>query len=317
MPQTGQPAFLLQATDMRPLRESRHQVDIAVLGGSALALAADGTGFVNRFARMLAGLEKPWCGRICLGRGGVGAFDRAARRLVGFVPERLEAAPGMTPRGYLTLLSAAAGAGGRKAQGASLETLKWFGIDQYSGTPVERLPGDVRYAVGFAGALIHNPSVVIAQGPVPELVFRQLEDLKAVDKALVLCCDGVAGIPPCSDRIALCSDTDLVRTVPAGELARLCSSSSEIRVSFHPPLQRRLMEEIPGLVSLTSIEGGWSLRHSSPAAAIGAISALARANSRMISSFSIRHPSVSALIRLSEEDFEPGQPDLFGRVEEP
>jgi ABC-type Na+ transport system ATPase subunit NatA len=310
------PAFLLQARGILPLRESTAEADLTVLGGSTVVLLGDGHAFVDRLAAMLAGLEKPWCGRITAGRAEVPVIERRARKIIGFVPAQLDTPAGMTPRGHLSLVAAAGGLGRKAASDAILESLKWCGIAESADVAFERLPRESRYAVGFAGALLHNPSVLIAQGTVPDMLYRQLDELKAVGKAIVLCAGGVRWVPPSADRVALCSPVDLVRILPAGDLARLCSSSAEIRVSFFPSLPRQVIEDIPGISSLVASEEGYILRHSSPSAAVTALAALARANARVLGSLEVRPPSAETLIELSSEPLQAPVQDLFDPAEQ-
>lgn len=306
------PPVLLQAQDLRVCRESEHEADLAVLGGSAVVLAGDSRPFLEKLAAALGGIEKPWCGRITAGRAGLSVFDRRARAAVGFLPSGAGCPKGMTPICYLRLLAAAMGLGIRQAREAVTEVLRWCSLTEVQKVPREELTADQHIQVGFAAAVLQNPSLFVAQIPLPVALYRQLDDLKAIGKALVLTADGLGSIPPCADRIVLCTGTDIARTISRADLARLCFAAVDIHVSFCPALPRAAIEEMPGLTSLVSTEDGYRFTHSSPAAAVASTMALARANSRALTAFEMRSPSVSELLGRELRE-QPGgkEQDLF------
>ncbi len=299
MTSTG-PGILLEAGDLLPLRESVSDSSIAVMGGSVLALIADERAFPSRLAGMLAGLEKPWCGRITAGRRSIPVTDKAARKIVGFVGCPPAGPAGMTPGGLLGLAASAGGIGPGRASGAVREMMEWCGLASLSGSRLEDLPPDAAFATAFALALMHNPSVLIIEPRVPEAFYTHLDAMKEAGKAIVVTGRGLAELPPCTDRVALCTSTDLVRTLVRTELVEAASGASEIRVEFCPALPRRLIEEMPGMEVLQGTETGYRLRHRTPLSAVTWLLTLARANARTVSGLEIRPPSVSDLIDMTD-----------------
>lgn len=294
------PEILLRATDLLPLSSSVSDSSIAVMGGSVLALLCDDAAFPARLARMLAGAEKPWGGRITAGRRGIPVTDKAARKLIGYVKPPPAGPGGMTPSGVLALAASAAGLRPARATQAVREMLDWCGLASSSGTRLDRLDTDNAFAAAFASALMHNPSVLVVEPRVPEPFFTHLEAMKDAGKALVLTGSGLDGIPPCTDRVALCSSTDIARTIVRTELVEMTAGACETRVSFCPAIPRRLIEEMPGMEILRSIDSGFSLRHRNPLSAVSWLLTLARANSRTIVRLEIRSPCVADLIAMTE-----------------
>jgi ABC-type multidrug transport system ATPase subunit len=290
------PDILLQAGGFRPIRESTMDGAVAVMGGSVLAILSDEPGFPKRLAAMLAGLEKPWCGSITVGKRGIPVADKAARRIIGFV-RSAPAGPGdMTPMQILDMVASASGLGVRKGRTAARETLEWCGLSSSSSTRLTGLPPESAFPVSFAAALMHNPAVIVIEPRVPEPFFPHLDALKEAGRAIVATGSGLAALPPCTDRVALCSDTDLVRTIGRTELLEYTARASEISISFCPSITRNLVEEMPGIESLRVHETGFRLRHRSPLSAVTWLVNLARANSRTIASLEIRPPGISTLI---------------------
>lgn len=295
---TSQPEVLLSVEMLRCSRDSAGEASVAVMGGSVLALLADGTEFPARLARVLAGQEKPWCGRVLVGREMLPAGDRASRRLMGFVPAARPGPPGMTPVGLLKLAGSASSS--RQGRNAAFELLAWVGLAEQSTAPVESLADDGAFALGLALALIDNPSVLIVERPVPEGFFGHLEALRGSGKAVVVTGGTLGDLPPCTDRVALCRGFDLVRTVSRLELLDLASRAGEIRIGFFPAIQRSLLDGLPGLESLVSTDGGWRIRSRTQLTALTWLLNIARANARTVASLEIAPAGVSEIIDMLE-----------------
>lgn|GEM_PF-482297 len=309
---TEAPPVLLEAQGLRVSRDSENEADLAVLGGSAVVLAGDSRRFLARLAAVLAGVERPWCGRVTAGRLGIPVCERRARTAIGFLPAGARCPRGATPSSHLGLLSAAMGMGAKQSREAVSEVLRWCFLYEVRRTPGEALTEEQNAQLAFAAALLHNPSLFISQCPLPAVLYRQLDDLRAIGKALVLTADGLGSIPPCADRVVLCSGSDIRRTVSRADLARLCSMAVDIRVSFCPALPRSAVEELPGLSNLVATDDGYSFSHPSPAAAVASVTALARANGRALTSMEVRAPAMSTLLRELREEQPPGrEQDLF------
>ncbi len=296
------PDILLRASDLLPLRESTVDNSVAVMGGSVLALLGDDITFPARLAAILAGIEKPWSGRITAGKRGIPVSDKAARRLIGFVQSPPLGPGGMTPAGVLGLVASASGIGPGRASETVGEMIEWCGLTASAGTRLSDLPPGLHFPLAFAAALMHNPCVLIIEPRVPEPFFPHLEAMKQAGKAIVLTGTGVADVPPCTDRVALCSSTDLVRTLVRTELVEMTSGACEIRVAFCPAIPRRLIEEMPGMEVVQSLDSGFRLRHRSPLSAVTWLVTLAKANARTIAGLEIRPPSISDMIELMEPD---------------
>lgn len=295
---TSQPEVLLSVEILRCSRDSATEASVAVMGGSVLALLADGTELPARLARILAGQERPWCGRVLVGREMVPVGERAARRLMGFVPAARPGPPGMTPVGLLKLAGSASSS--RHDRNAAFELLSWVGLADMANAPVESLPDEHAFPLGLALALIDNPSVLVMEKPVPERFFGHLEALRNSSKALVVTGGTLGDLPPCTDRVALCRGSDLVRTVSRLELLDCASRAGEIRIGFFPAIQRSLLEGLPGLESLVSTDGGWRIRSRTQLTALTWLLNIARANARTVASLEMAPAGVSEIIDMLE-----------------
>ncbi len=280
------------------------------MGGSVTALLGTDAAFPSRVAAILAGMESPWSGTATVGRRRLPVRDRAARRLIGYVPAASPGPAGMTVMGVLSLAASAGGRGRAGALRSAREMMEWCRLPGEGDTRIRDLDRDRAFALSFATALMHNPSVVIIDHEVPEQFYGHLEGLKSSGRAIVVTAGDMGSLPPCTDRVALCTGTDLVRTMARAELLETASRATETWVAFCPSVSRGLLEGLPGLESLTAEQGGFRLRHPSPHAALSWILNVARANSRTIAGLHTRPPDVARLVELCRGGEFPG--GLFG-----
>jgi ABC-type multidrug transport system ATPase subunit len=308
---TEGPVVLLKLLDLKPYRHSESCGDLAVLGGSILVLAGAEDSARAGLVRMIAGQEKRWSGIIRVGRRMVEADSRQARKYVGYVRKPFVSPPDVTPRAHLMLTAAGYGLGRKEAEGAVEELIRWCSLASVAGRPLDTVTEDQRYATGFAAALLHGPQLMVVEGPVPESISSRLDDISDSGRAVVLAVPGIEHIPPGTDRIALCSDRGIAHVVRQSDLADACRKSAEIRVSFYPSLDRRIIEGLPGARGLVAIEGGYRFRHTNTASAVSNLANMARANARSLVGLEIRPPSIRTLVEHFSEEDEPGEAQLL------
>jgi ABC-type Na+ transport system ATPase subunit NatA len=308
---TEGPVVLLKLLDLKPFRDSEGSGDLSVLGGTIFAILGDDGSARIDLTRMIAGHEKPWSGVIRVGRKMVAADQRQSRRYIGYVRNPFESPPDVTPRAHLMLTAAGHGLGRKEAESAVEELIRWCSLASVAGRPLSGITPDQRYATGFAAALIHGPQLMVVEGPVPEFISGRLSDISESGRAVVLSLPGVEHVPPGTERIALCHGKGIARVVNHSDLADACRKSAEIRVSFYPSLDRRIIEGLPGARSLVAVEGGYRFRHSNAASAVANLANMARANARSLVGLDIRPPSMTTLIEYFDEEDEPDEEQLL------
>ncbi len=308
---TDGPVVLLKLLDLKPFRDSGGCEDLAVLGGSILALIGGEDSSRKSLTRMIAGYEKPWSGVILVGRRMIAADQRQARRYIGYVQNPFESPPDVTPRAHLMLTAAGFGLGRNESENAVEELIRWCSLSSVARRPLSNITPDQCYATGFASALIHGPQLMVVEGPVPEFISSRLSDISESGRAVVLSVPGVEHIPPGTDRIALCDSSGIASVVRHSNLSEACRRSAELRVSFYPSLDRRIIETLPGAKGLVAIEGGFRFRHANTVSAVSNLANMARANARSIVGLEISPPSLRTLIEFFAEDDEPGEAQVL------
>jgi ABC-2 type transport system ATP-binding protein len=92
-------------------------------------------------------------------------FSPAARRGVGYLPERLVLPARATLRSFLRLHAALAGLRGADAEQEVDEVLAWTGIAERAGDRVGDLSKGLRQRAGFAQAFLGRPRLLLLDEP--------------------------------------------------------------------------------------------------------------------------------------------------------
>lgn len=90
---------------------------------------------------------------------------RAARRLLGLLPQRFDLVGGMTLRDTVAYAGWSSGLDKRECVPAALRALELVQLDDRAGDRVRRLSGGQRQRLGIAAAVVHDPQVLILDEP--------------------------------------------------------------------------------------------------------------------------------------------------------
>ena len=130
--------------------------------------------------RMVAGLLKPDAGRIeVLGTDAL-ADPAAAKRLIAWAPDEPMLYDRLTPLEYLEFVAGLWGVEAKAAQAKAEQLLRWLGLWDNRGERCEGFSRGMKQKTALAGALIHDPSLLILDEPLTGLdagVARQVKDL--------------------------------------------------------------------------------------------------------------------------------------------
>jgi ABC-2 type transport system ATP-binding protein len=159
----------------------------AVSGISFTAQPGQVTGFLGpngagktTTMRILTGYMPPTEGTARVAGFDVFAQSHAVRQRVGYLPENVPLYRDMTARDYLAYLGEIRGV--RRARGRALDVLKRVGLESRADSRIRTLSKGMRQRVGLAGALLHNPPVLILDEPtigLDPLQVLELRDLVA------------------------------------------------------------------------------------------------------------------------------------------
>jgi ABC-2 type transport system ATP-binding protein len=135
--------------------------------------------------RMVSGLMKPDAGgiRIC----GIDAVADpvAAKQVTAWVPDEPLIYDKLTPYEYLEFIAGLWGLDADRAEVSARELLAWLGLEAYARERCQGFSKGMRQKVALAGALIHDPQLIILDEPLTGLDAGSARQVKSVLKERV------------------------------------------------------------------------------------------------------------------------------------
>jgi len=130
--------------------------------------------------RMVAGLLRPDAGTIHIHGIDALADPVAAKRCVAWVSDEPMIYDKLTPLEYLEFVAGLWGIEARAAETRAHELIGWLGLGPQATQRCEGLSKGMRQKVALAGALVHDPSVIILDEPLTGLDAGSARQVKGV-----------------------------------------------------------------------------------------------------------------------------------------
>ncbi|MBB6170791.1 ABC-2 type transport system ATP-binding protein [Nocardiopsis mwathae] len=174
---------------------------------------------------LIVTLKQPQQGRLIVGGYDVGGVPgrRAARRLVGFVPQQYTLAGELTVADTVSYCAWVSGVRRGRCEAAAERALAAVGLDGHGRRRVGSLSADDRRLVGFAAALAHDPEILVLDGPADGLDEDRRAGLGAIvsrlaaDRAVILSASDPADVAGmCADVGVLADGRMLFQGTPTG-----------------------------------------------------------------------------------------------------
>jgi ABC-2 type transport system ATP-binding protein len=155
-------------------------LDLRVRAGELYALLGPNGAGKTTTLRMVAGLLKPDAGTIDV--FGIDALKDpiAAKRIIAWVPDEPMLYDKLTPLEYLEFVAGLWSVPPKKARAKAEELLRWFDLWENRDQRCEGFSRGMKQKAALAGALIHDPRLLILDEPLTGLdaaVARQVKDL--------------------------------------------------------------------------------------------------------------------------------------------
>lgn len=191
------PAIALEARGLTLRRGSRTEldfVDLRLVAGEIVALVGPDNAGISLLLRCLAGAQPLTSGSI-LWHGEAMGYRPGSRRLLGFVPQFPELQPDLSVTEILLAAARRQGVAEPLARTAAL--LELCRLGQWSQQLAGRLSKAVQHRVAIARTLVHDPPILLLDGPVGGFDAhsrRWLCDLLRAIRPRTVCCAGL-GVP--------------------------------------------------------------------------------------------------------------------------
>ena len=153
---------------------------LTVRAGELFALLGPNGAGKTTTLRMVAGLLKPNNGSISVFGRDVLADPAEAKRLIAWAPDEPMLYDRLTPLEYLEFVAGLWGVASGPALAKAEELLKWLGLWDNRAERCEGFSRGMKQKTALAGALIHDPQLLILDEPLTGLdaaVARQVKDL--------------------------------------------------------------------------------------------------------------------------------------------
>jgi ABC-2 type transport system ATP-binding protein len=155
-------------------------LDLAVRAGEFYALLGPNGAGKNTTLRMIAGLTRPDAGTIRV--AGIDALTDpvAAKRVMAWISDEPMIYDKLTPREYLEFVAGLWGVEPALAEMRAEELLGWLELTENADQHCESFSKGMRQKVALAGALVHDPRVIILDEPLTGLDAGSARQVKNV-----------------------------------------------------------------------------------------------------------------------------------------
>jgi ABC-2 type transport system ATP-binding protein len=173
------------ALELRALRKTFTRVavddlDLTVRAGELYALLGPNGAGKTTTLRMTAGLTKPDSGTIRVFGVDALADPVAAKRLIAWLPDEPMLYDKLNPMEYLEFVAGLWGVPGKVARARAQELLEWLALWEHRRERCEGFSRGMKQKAALAGALIHDPKLLMLDEPLTGLdaaMARQVKDL--------------------------------------------------------------------------------------------------------------------------------------------
>jgi len=155
-------------------------LDLNVRAGEFYALLGPNGAGKTTTLRMIAGLLRPDAGTICVAGVDALADPVAAKRVMAWISDEPMIYDKLTPREYLEFIAGLWGLAPALAQARAEELLAWLGLASHAQERCEGFSKGMRQKVALAGALIHEPRLIILDEPLTGLDAGSARQVKSV-----------------------------------------------------------------------------------------------------------------------------------------
>jgi len=161
-----------------------HGVSLDLRQGEILGLLGPNGAGKSTLLRRMAGVLPSRGGSVSVAGSGDPADDRVARGRIGYLPEAPALYPDETALRYVSYLADLAGVPRRRRGPAALDALERTGAGRLADRLCGRLSKGQRQRVAMAGAIVHDPDLILLDEPGEGLDPRQTVALRALLRSL-------------------------------------------------------------------------------------------------------------------------------------
>ncbi len=182
------------------------------------------------------------------------------RKRVGYLPEHNPLYLDMYVKEYLAFVADVHKLG-KKKDVRIKEMIDITGLGLEQNKKIGALSKGYRQRVGLAQALIHDPAVLILDEPTSGLDPNQLAEIRSLirevgkEKTVMLSTHIMQEVTAVCDHIIIINRGQIVANAPVSEISSADHKEQVIRVEFSGPVEQKILETLPGFISVQNISG--------------------------------------------------------------
>ena len=173
-------ALDIEGLSKRFARPAIDGLDLKVRAGELYALLGPNGAGKTTLLRMVAGLLQPDAGRISIFGIDTRKDPLAAKSIIAWVSDEPMVYDRLTPVEYLQFVAGLWEVPAATAEGRTQELLDWLGLAEHAGERCGGFSKGMLQKVALAGALVHDPKLIILDEPLTGLDAGSARQVKQV-----------------------------------------------------------------------------------------------------------------------------------------
>ncbi len=286
-----------------PLR-AVDDVTLDVAEGEILSLLGPNGAGKTTLISMLAGLERPGGGDATVMGHSVVSEPREAKAVLGIVPQEVALYQDLTVMENLVFWARANGVPRRAVAARARAALEVIGLEDRRRSRVATLSGGMKRRLNIGVALLHEPSVVIMDEPTVGIdpqsrrhILDHVLELNGAGTTIVYTTHYMEEAQELSDHVAIMDQGKLIAYGSQEELVQVVGEHDrvELRLSDAAPLSAEAWRAVPGVSSVTRLDGSWIFLVQDSAATVPHLFEAAARHGAAVTEVSIRKPNLEAV----------------------
>ena len=217
--------------------------------------------------RVLTGFLPPTEGTAKIAGNDVVTRSREARASLGYLPESAALYPEMRVREFLAFRARLQGIRGPEVRRRVGEVIERCLLSEVAGRKIDNLSKGFRQRTALAGALVHEPPVLILDEPTvgldPAQIIKIREMIKDLgrNRAVLLSTHILPEVDAVCDRVLIIDRARIVAEGTPQELRTRLAGSPVLRVALKGSVPARApVEELPGVMAVEQEDAGAETR---------------------------------------------------------
>jgi ABC-2 type transport system ATP-binding protein len=249
-------------TKSYPTQTAVADVSFSVKEGEIVGfLGPNGAGKTTTM-RVLTGFLPPTSGTARIAGHDVLTHSREARASLGYLPESAALYPEMRVREFLAYRARLEGVFGGEVRRRVGEALGYCLLEEVADRKIDNLSKGYRQRTALAGALVHQPPVLILDEPTvgldPTQIIKIREMIRALgrERAVLLSTHILPEVDAVCDRVLIIDRARIVAEGTPQELRTRLAGTPVVRAAFRGAVPaREALEKLPGIVKIEEEQG--------------------------------------------------------------